>query len=282
MPPSAEVHRRLPLATPIEKGPDVGALQAAINEQYDHFKIDRAINHDHELGRETFGAAREIAFSLGITGGAEKKLGRGVLSEGAQKLIRGRKRTHDEELAAARREDYRKDLRKRYSKSAGEKAIELSNSLVGIHEVPAGSNLGPGNITVWEQFTGYAVDDGDSAGVFWCGCFACWVVVKLGGANIPERIRMGYAPNITVDAQAGRNGFRAVPINQARAGDVICLWGGEHIEVVRADYHGGGLILARGGNTSEGGKSNNGGQVADNSREIGDVDGGIAARPAWA
>ena len=83
------------------------------------------------------------------------------------------------------------------------------------------------------QFTGY------TGPVFWCGCFACWVVCKLGGAKIPNRIRMGYAPYITADAQAGANGFTAVPVVAAQPGDIEgryaknpTLPGGRDLEII--------------------------------------------------
>jgi hypothetical protein len=235
--------------------------------------IDRGVRKDGQFGSETFEAARQCAMALGITGDAQNKLVHGRLSEGAQKLIRGRELTQDEKDAAKRRTHYREDLRKRYRKDAGEAAVKNGRNLIGVHEEPAGSNWG-NKVSDFILFTGY---DGP---VFWCGCFACWVVVKLGGAKIPNRIRMGYAPYITADAIGGNNGFHAVNIHDARPGDVVCLWGGQHVEVV-AESPKGGTIRCLGGNTGTSGKSNNGGEVCENTREISDIDSGIAARPNW-
>lgn len=274
------VHRPLHLASPPLKGADVSALQGATNKQFDHLKIDRQVVVDGELGGDTFSAAKEAAIALGVIGDAHDKLDRHTVSEGTQKLIRGRHRTDLEVAAGKEREGYRKHLRKRYAKSAGELAIEKSAGLVGIHEQPAGSNLGP-VITDMEQFTGYVVPDANGEGVYWCGCCAAWVVIKLGGANIPNRIRLGYAPYITADALAGTNGLTAHPVADCQAGDLGSLWGGEHVVTVRGPVRG-GMVPTREGNTSAAnGSQSNGGEVADKERPISDFDQGIVARPGW-
>ena len=181
MPPKrghdAKIHRPLSLGTPIERGDDVEALQGQINELYDHFKIDRQIGKDGDLGGQTFDAANEIANCLGVIGQAQQKLRRGTISEGTQALIRGRKRTPEEEVAGRKREDFRQELRRRYSKSVGEAAVAKGRQLIGVKEQPEGSNWG-GKVEEFIRFTGYV------EAVYWCGCFACWVVVKLGGAKI--------------------------------------------------------------------------------------------------
>jgi hypothetical protein len=267
------VHRPLTLATPVEKGADVKALQSAVNKQFKHLKIDRAIAVDGDFGAQTFRAAKQAAVCLGATGPAVRKLKRGTLSEGTQKLLRGRKLTTGEAVVAKARAPYRRKLRKRFAASPGQKAVTAGRKLVGVHEVPAGSNWG-GKVEQFIRFTGYP------GPVFWCGCFACWVVVKLGGAKIPNRIRLGYAPYITADALAGRNGLTAVPAAEARPGDIACFWGGQHIEVI-AGKPNGGTVECLGGNTSTSGKENNGGAVCLNRRSLSDFDSGIVARPAY-
>jgi hypothetical protein len=157
--------------------------------------------------------------------------------------------------------------------------------LVGIHEVPSGSNLGP-VITGMEQFTGYPVPihttEGDK-GVYWCGCCACWIVVHLGGANIPNRMRMGFAPYITADALAHTNGFTAISVHAAAAGDVGSLWDGEHVVTVREPVKPGDTMVKtiEGNTSSSDGSQSNGGEVALKERPISDFDHGIVARPAW-
>lgn len=271
---SKAVHRPLSLHSPVLSGADVQALQGQINEQYAHLKIDRRIGVDGDLGGQTFDAAEEIAVSLGVCGKAQEKLRRGTLSEGTQALIRGRTRTEEEARAGRRREDYRKKLRRRYSKSPGEEAIAKSEGLVGVHEEPPGSNWGE-KVGEMIRFTGY------TGPVFWCGCCAAWIVIHLGGAKIPNRIRLGYAPYITADALAHTNGLRAVPVAEAQAGDLGSLWGGEHVVTVRGPVRN-GMVPTREGNTSAAdGSQSNGGEVADKERPVGDFDSGIVARPEW-
>lgn len=269
------VHRPLHLASPPMKGADVSALQSNVNEQLHRLKIDREIEVDGQLGRETFGAVREVALSLGVCANAEEKLERHTISEGTQKLIRGgRDRTDVEVAAGRRREDYRKRLRARYAKSPGEEAIEKAKALVGVHEEPPGSNWG-GKVAEMIRFTGY------TGPVYWCGCCAAWIVIHLGGAKIPSPIRLGYAPYITADALAHANGLRAVPVEKCRAGDLGALWGGEHVVTVRGPVRGGLVPTIEGNTSASDGSQSNGGEVALKERPISDFDHGIVARPDW-
>lgn len=271
------VHRSLHLASPPMKGADVSALQSNINAQFEHLKIDREIEVDGKLGTQTFGAGRQVAVSLGVIGDAHDKLERHTISEGTQKLIRGRNRTDGEAEAGKARDEYRQQLRRRYAKSPGQEAIAKSAGLVGVHEIPDGSNWG-GKVEEMIRFTGY------SEPVYWCGCCACWIVVKIGGAKIPNRIRLGYAGYITADALAGANGLTAVPVEKCQAGDLGSLWGGEHIVTVRGPVRN-GMVPTREGNTSApddlAGSQNNGGGVFDKERPVSDFDHGIVARPDW-
>ena len=81
-------------------------------------------------------------------------------------------------------------------------AVAWARKKIGTTESPAGSNWGP-EIGEWIKYTGY------SGPVYWCGCFVCYAVVNIGGANIPNRIRLGYHLNIVADAKAGVNGLKA-------------------------------------------------------------------------
>ena len=269
------VHRPLHLTSPLLRGADVGALQSNVNERFGSLKIDREIAVDEELGPQTLAAAEQVALCMGVVGDAQDKLKKNTVSEGAQKLIRGgRKRSKDEVASGKKRDDYRQELRKRFSKSGGETAIEKSANLVGVHEEPAGSNWG-GKVEEMIKFTGY------SEPVFWCGCCACWIVVKIGGAKIPSRIRLGYAGYILADALADANGLTAVPASACRAGDIGTLWNAEHIVTVRGPARN-GMIPTREGNTSAAsGSQANGGEVADKERPLGDFDRGVVARPDW-
>src|SRR4051812_22608559 len=122
------VHRSLHLASPRQKGADVSAFQSNVNKQFDRLKIDRQVEVDGVLGRDTYEAGKDVAYALGVCGEAWSKLRHHAISEGTQALIRGgRDRTDGESEAAHRRDEFRKALRARFAKSAGEKAIERSN-----------------------------------------------------------------------------------------------------------------------------------------------------------
>jgi hypothetical protein len=193
-------------------------------------------------------------------------------------LIRGdRKRSRLERLAATRRRGYLRRLRKRYRRGPGEQVLEWAKAQIGTTESPDGSNWGP-QIGEWIKFTGYTWASVKSS-VYWCGCFACYAVVKVGGAKIPTRIRLGFAGYIIADAKAGVNGLTAVPFQNARAGDLVTFWGGEHIGVVeKVD---GDTLYTIEGNTSsaDGGSQSNGGGVFARQRKRSDVD--VIARPSY-
>ncbi len=273
---ASAAHRPLHLASPAESGKDITALQGAINHEFKHLKIDREVKVDGDFGKQTFEAAKQVALCLGVRGRARRKLASGTVSLHAQWLIRGRRRSRAEAAVSKVRAPYRKALRKRYSKSAGALAIGKAMSLVGVHEEPAESNWG-GKVEKMIRFTGY------TGPVYWCGCCACWIVCKLGGARIPNRNRLGYAPYITADALAGQNGLTAVDVHKAQPGDLGSLWNGEHVVTVReAVQPGDTTVKTIEGNTSASdGSQSNGGCVALKERAITDFDHGIVARPNW-
>jgi hypothetical protein len=154
-------------------------------------------------------------------------------------------------------------------------AVHWALKQVGTSESPAGSNLGPG-ITLWERRTGYSVPPG----VFWCGCFASEAVVVHGKAHIPNRNRCGYGPYVIDDARAHRNGFVAVPFEQALPGDYLIFFGGEHQGLCRGRPSGGSIPTVEGNTSpSTAGSQFNGGCVAAKTRSRSDVS--CVARPAY-
>lgn len=271
---SKKVQRGLSLTSPAPKGKDVERLQEAVNGLYKHFKIDRRIAADGEYGTQTHSAVRQLAFVLGAGPNNRKALKKGRVTKDCQRLIRGRKKRKLEIVRARARARFRKKLRARYKADAGQVAINRAAKYVGTTEQPDGSNWG-GNVEKFIRFTGY------TGPVYWCGCWACWVVVKLGGAKIPSKIRLGYGPYIISDARNHDNGLEAVAFGDARPGDIIVLWGGEHIEVVSGRPVGGSLPTI-GGNTSPqpgSGSESNGGGVYRRIRSRADVT--VVARPNY-
>lgn len=166
----------------------------------------------------------------------------------------------------------RRDLRA----GGAAKAMQWAAAQIGTTESPPGSNWGP-KISEWIKFTGY------SSPVPWCGCFVAYVTVKIGGCNIPNRIRLGYTPSIVADARANTNGLRAVPYSDARLGDIAVYdFGGSgavHTGMVEKRIAGG--IVAIEGNTSSSnaGSQSNGGGVFRRNRT--DADLICVARPIY-
>lgn len=155
-------------------------------------------------------------------------------------------------------------------KTGAAKAVAAAVGEIGQREQPVGSNWG-GHVTDYITFTGY------TSPVYWCGCFACWCVVKNGGADIPARIRMGYGPYIIADAKNGANGFHAVPFSEAQPGDVLVYWGGEHIGLVEQAPVGSSIQTIE-GNTGNG-STVNGDGVYRRTRYASDVT--CVARPDY-
>jgi hypothetical protein len=275
--PSRQVHRGLSLTSPLTEGADVKALQGQINEQFDHFAVDRHIAQDGEFGPATLSACRQVAIMLGVGGKAYRKLKAGHVSMATQKLIRGRKKTLRERAAMARRRGYRQKLRRRFHRSGGVLALTWAKQQIGITESPADSNWGP-QIGEWIKYTGYTWATVHNS-VFWCGCFVCYAVVKIAGAKIPTRIRLGFDGYIVSDANARTNGLTVVGFSEARAGDIV-TYTYPHIELV--DHVSGDSIVTVGGNTSaqnSGGSDSNGGGVFPRTRSRSEV--ACIARPEY-
>jgi hypothetical protein len=168
-----------------------------------------------------------------------------------------------------------KDLLRKQHKSGPKAAVRWATHQIGTTESPPYSNLGPG-ISTWERNTGYNVPPG----VFWCGCFASEAVIVHGKAQIPNRNRCGYGPYVMDDAARGRNGFRKVPFDQARPGDYLIFFNGEHQGIARSAAKGDSIDTIEGNTSpSSAGSQFNGGCVAAKTRHRSDVS--CVARPNY-
>ena len=265
-----KVHRRLGVTTPYASGEDVKELQVSINATLRKFRIDLRVKTDGEFGPATLRGARVASYLLGANGMNRKRARQGVITRSTQGLVRGRKRTRFELSTALARKPRRAQIRKRYDKAGGQRAIALARKQIGVTENPAGSNWGP-KVGEYITYTGYTFP------VFWCGCFVAWCVGHAG-AKIPKRIRLGYTGYITADANAGDNGLIVVPFDAARAGDIV-VYSFDHIGLVESVD--GDILTAIEGNTSSGssGSQSNGGGVYRRTRSRSDVV--TIARPAY-
>lgn len=266
------VHRSLHLAsTPPMSGPDVKALQDALEATMKHHRIDwLPLKVDGELGPQTLHVARFLSWVIGLGNGHRSKIKQGTIPMATQRLLRDpRKRSKREKQRQERRQPKLKKIRA--AQDSGPKAaVAYARDWVGITESPAGSNSGPtstrngkpGGITFWESYWGLGA-------CFWCLVFASYCVRAIGKAKIPGReaaVVCVNAAEMERSARAHVNGFVAVPISEAREGDISlwCFDGSgvpDHGELVIGPFHGRSNDI--GGNTSDGasGSQSNGGGV---------------------
>ena len=260
-PGDAVVHRDLMLTTPETKGPDVKTLQQAINARGRELPFtDAKLKTDSEFGTHTGNAAHRVAFALGLSDAECQKIKDGKLIQLSQQLIRDPTGLSPDDRK--RRRARKPILKRRYEAQQGgaKEALKWARKQIGVHE--KGVNWGH-PVQDWIMFTGYREPEP------WCGCFVAFAVVEKGGAQIPQRIRLGLDTAINEDARAGRNGFeRDVKVENAKPGDIATFNfpSGGHIALVAGPTRN-GMIHTIDGNTSpSSGTSNNGGEVAEKRR----------------
>lgn len=258
----AVVHRDLALTTPFTEGPDVKALQRAINARARELPYtDARLRRDSQFGPHTAHACARVAFALGLDDSLCAAAKAGNVGQLVQQLVRDPSGLSREDRHRAR--DRKPTLERRYKAhhAGGSAAVRWARSKIGAHESPARSNWGH-PVQDWILFTGY---DGP---VLWCGCFAAYAVVEKGGAEVPQRIRLGFDHHINDDARAGRNGFaRAVAVDEARRGD-IATFDFRHIALVAGPTKNGIIHTIDGNSSASDGTNNNGGEVAEHRRPI--------------
>jgi hypothetical protein len=259
------VHRDLILTTPFTEGLDVQALQQAINARARELPfVGASLARDGQFGHFTLRAAGRVAFALGLSDEICSTIKAGKVPQLAQELIRHPAKRSAADRQRAREREPELKRRAQARRTGGSAAVRWARSKIGAHEKPAGSNWGH-PVQDWILFTGY---DGP---VFWCGCFVAFAVVKKGGANVPERIRLGFDQYINHDARNGKNGFEgSVPVNDARPGD-IATFDFRHIGLVAGPTRNGMIHTIDGNTSASNGSNNNGGEVAEHRRPVSQV-----------
>jgi hypothetical protein len=261
------VHRDLMLTTPYTEGPDVRALQRAIDARAGELPFtDARLTNDGQFGPHTLRASGRVAFALGLSDHTCSMIKAGTVVQLIQHLIRDPSKLSAEDRQRAR--DREPELKRRYeARQAGARAAVRWARLQarkGVHESPPKSNWGH-PVQDWIKFTGY-----DHA-VFWCGCFVAFAVVKKGGAKVPHRIRLGLDSAINADARNGENGFeREVSVNDAKPGD-IATFDFRHIGLVVGPTRNGMIHTIDGNTSASDGSNNNGGEVAEHRRPVSQV-----------
>jgi hypothetical protein len=258
----AAVHRDLKQTTPFTEGPDVKALQRAINARARELPFtDARLRTDSEFGPHTARACSRVAFALGLPRPVCAEAKAGTVVQLTQQLVRDRSGLSADDRRRAK--DRKPILKRRYEahQAGARAAVKWARSRIGVHEHPDGSNWGH-PVQEWITFTGY--DEPQP----WCGCFVAFAVVEKGGADVPKRIRLGFDLHINEDAQAGKNGFaRAVPVSEARRGD-IATFSFRHIGLVAGPTKDGKIHTIDGNTSARDGTNNNGGEVAEHRRPV--------------
>lgn len=261
----AAVNRDLRLTTPFTEGPDVKALQRAINARARELPFtDARLRTDSQFGSHTAHACSRVAFALGLADAVCAEARAGTVVQLTQQLVRDPSGLSPDDRRRAR--DREPFLKRRYEaqRDGAKAAVKWARSKIGVHENPAKSNWGL-PVQDWILFTGY---DGP---VLWCGCFVAFAVIEKGGADVPERIRLGFDLHINDDAQEGKNGFeRAVPVSEAHRGD-IATFSFRHIALVAGPTKNGMIHTIDGNTSASDGSNNNGGEVAEHRRPVSQV-----------
>jgi hypothetical protein len=265
VPGDAAVHRDLTLTTPYTEGPDVTALQRAIDARARELPFTGArLAKDGQFGPYTLRASGRVAFALGISNDVCSAIKAGTVAQLAQRLIRDPSKLSEADRQRAREREPELKRRHEAQRAGANAAVRWARSKIGVHEKPAGSNWGH-PVQDWILFTGYSGHEP------WCGCFVAFAVVKKGGAKVPERIRLGFDQYINEDAQAEKNGFeRAVHVNDARPGD-IATFNFRHIGLVVGATKNGMIHTIDGNTSATDGSNNNGGEVAEHRRPVSSV-----------
>lgn len=261
-PKERAAHRGLHLVSPLMHGPDVEALQAALEMGMANHKIDwLPLTVDGKFGPQTVHAARFYSWVLGLGKGHREPIQkRHTVTAATQTLIRNPEtRTNVDRRRAKRRQPHLAKIRKAQEEGA-KAAVTYARSFIGTTEDPPGSNRGPvvhnakgepGGVSFWQQHWGLD-------GSYWCLSFASYCAAVPGGAKIGGNV--SYSVAIEGYARMHENGWIQVPDDQARAGD-FRIWKfdgpsqpsdhGELVEVFDEDI--GGNTSSDTGSQSDGG-----------------------------
>jgi hypothetical protein len=260
----AAVHRDLVLTVPNMAGPDVQALQRAINARARELPYtDANLHPDGQFGPFTLHAARRVAFALGLSNDVISAIEAGTVAQLTQQLIRQPARLLPADLQRAI--DRVPELERRYkARHTGAQAAVRWARLQArrhVHENPPASNWGH-PVQDWITYTGY------KGPVPWCGCFVAEAAVKHGGAKVEDRIRLGFDGFIVDDANAKKNGFEeAVSPHEAQPGD-IATFTFHHIGLVVGPTKNGMIHTIDGNTSAANGLNPDGGEVAEHRRPV--------------
>jgi hypothetical protein len=255
--------RDLFLCTPHKSGPDVKALQPALNKRLRARGFD-PIGVDGDYGADTATAVRRVGYMLGAL---ESTLAEGA-PVGLQQMILDPDCRNKAQLARAAARA--KELAERGD--VVDRVLAWCESKIGMTESPAGSNRGP-EIDRWQKEFGLSGD-------FWCGAFVGYPLRKVAAIPLPRSVV--YTPSIISLAKTRTGGFEGWhPWSERARGDLV-LFKFPGVSRDPCDHVGiyAGQDLTIEGNTCKGdGSQNNGGGVYKRKRPPGEIVG--CARPRY-
>jgi hypothetical protein len=260
------VHRGLHLTSPLVRGADLRALQEAINEELEHRRLAwRRVEVDGSFGPRTLHACAFLGWVLGFSGRRLEAItgSKPRLSQRTQRVLRDPRRRAPAERVRERLRRRKVRALRRSHQEGPTAAVDYVREMAakGIHEVGS-SNTGD-VVDRWQAYFGLRAQP-------WCGCFAGYAAKEVGGSQATTWFP--YGPSIMADARVGRNGVREVSFENAEPGDVLVLWGGEHIATAMARPRGNAIATGEGNTSPNDGESQaDGGCVALKTRSRADV-----------
>lgn len=247
------MHRHLRWTSPHMKGDDVKKLQHALG-----------VPADGDYGQNT---ANAVELSKELLGFENKDWTTGA-SDFYQKILFGETKAPAGYYTRAQAAEKRHAA----SQDAGEKAVDWLAPFVGKTERD-GINRGSWGLDQWQIEAGHPTFS-SSTQIGWPWCGVTVHAAYLHGAKINLDNRVVSVEWISAAARAGTGGLYAVSKQQIRKGDLLTLFGNDHVELARKNYdpkdpH---EIPTRGGNTSfADGSQNDGGALADKTRRLDDI-----------
>jgi hypothetical protein len=260
-------HRTLRLVSPHRKGEDIRALQAAVNAEFRHRKLDwREIKVDGEFGNQTLHACAFLGWVLGFSARRLHALRnyQPHISIEVQRLLRNpEKRGSADRAREKSRKPKVQKLRQAHNEGpAAAIAFIREEAARGVHEIGE-SNTGPEVDKYTAKFGLHAVP--------WCGCLAGYAAIEYGHC-LASGLSFWYGPSLIAEAAARKDGCYPVPFEKIEGGEILVLWRGDHVVTAAAPSKGSTVETGEGNTSPTNGNSQaDGGAVAIKTRSKSDV-----------
>jgi hypothetical protein len=178
----AVMTRSLHLTTPLMKGPDVSALQKALD-----------VTADGEYGPATAAAVKSRKYAIGYL---QRNVNEVADATFQQFLLHGVPKSRIDMALRAKSRAPKTTKR--------QKLLALAVAQIGVKESPPGSNR-----VLYSAWYGVVGP--------WCAMFQSWCAHSVGMA-----FKYAYVPYVVADARAAKNGLHVVAFADAIPGDFVC------------------------------------------------------------